>query len=242
MTVMNRQAIVLFTGDPERESVRKGLPSNLLRALHQELIATIRRTNDVALIVASDALDTFRLEDDRGGRSFAESSFGAKVASAFRFAFDRGFDSVVLLAGDIAGADRAVLVDAFALLEEDPRRSVVGPSGDGGFYLLGLHRRGGLDTATNWDAVRWFTPSAAASVTTELTMAGGSVSFLRNLDDIDCRADAVRIGHALPERFAALRARLRSLLSARQPRATSRIAFQPVVLEAATLLRAPPTF
>jgi hypothetical protein len=236
---MSRRVVVLFTGDPKRESARKGLPAGLLHALHGQLVSTIRRSG-VPIIVASDARGTFVLDDGHGRCFLSSRTFAEKVEGAFRFAFDQGFDSVVLLAGDVAGIDPRILAEAFARLDAAPHTSVIGKSGDGGFYLLGLERGGLLPAAVSWKDVAWFTPSAAESVTKVLHAAGADVSFLPALDDIDCRADALRVIRALPQGFALLRARMKSLLAASRPPAPRRTTFVSVVLDAAALLRASP--
>jgi glycosyltransferase A (GT-A) superfamily protein (DUF2064 family) len=234
---MRQRAIVLFTGDPRRESARKGLPARLLASLHRQLIATIERRSDVELILASDSSHGFHLEAATDSALLTTPGFSEKVAGAFRFAFERGASSVLLLAGDIAGLEGELLDDAFARLDAGDD-SVIGPSSDGGFYLLGLRDRD-LAGAIPWDGIPWFSSSVTSSLVAELRALHATPSFLRVIDDIDDRADAVRVCRALPSRFSSLRSAIAGSLG--RTHASHSATFAHAVIHRSTLaLRAPP--
>jgi uncharacterized protein len=233
---MNQRAIVLFTGDPRRESARKGLPTRLLTSLHRQLIATIERRSDVELILASDSRDGFLLESGLDSTRLLTPAFGEKVAAAFRFAFDRGASSVLLLAGDIAGLEGELLDDAFARLESNA--SVIGPSSDGGFYLLGLRDRD-LSGAIRWNEIPWFSSSVTATLIGDLHTLDASPSYLQAIDDIDDRSDAIRVCRALSPRFSSLRSAIAGSLGLIHH--SNRAAFARAAIHRSTLaLRAPP--
>lgn len=234
------RAIVLFTGDPKREAVRKGLPRGVLGTLHGKLIETIRRRSDTALVIASDSAGQFLLSS--GGR-LAQSkvaTLGEKIAAAYRFAFELGSESVLVLAGDVAGVDSALLDDAFRKLETSPRTCVLGPSGDGGFYLFGLNRSGRLASSIDWNRIPWFTAASSGALARIVCEAGGSVLFGSRVDDIDSLADAIRVTNRLSRAFLELRATLQSLLVINP--AASALPFVPhsVDLHRHSLLRGPP--
>ena len=237
---MNTRAIVLFTGDPKREALRKGVPAALLDTLHQHLIDTIRRQDGIRLVIASEHHDRFSLASEGVVAQSGDVSLGAKIDTAFRFAFQLGCDSVILLAGDVAGVDLPLMEDAFAALESGGDRCVLGPSRDGGIYLLGLNRSGALATSIEWDQIHWFTSSTAAELAMRASAHGAGMAFVRSVDDIDSLADAVRISAQLPLEFALLRSRLRSLIATGSPVALRRSAIAPSRPRVASLFRGPP--
>lgn len=234
------RAIVVFTGDPKREALRKGLPAGLLTTLHCHLIDTIRRTSDTTLILASDVRGHFQLTSGSRHEEIAAADLGEKIDSAFRFAYALGCESVLVLAGDVAGVTPDVIENAFATLEQHPQRCVIGPSGDGGFYLLGLNRSGGMASAVDWNVIPWFTALSMESLASRLLALEGIVEFVRPIDDIDSYGDAVLVTSSLSPAFATLRRRLRSLLSCRPTRSVPGIASPSADLHHVPLLRGPP--
>ena len=237
---MFSRAIVLFTGDPKREAVRKGLPRGVLGTLHGKLIETIRRRDDTALVIASDSAGQFLLSSQGRLAQSAATTLGDKIAAAYRFAFELGSESVLVLAGDVAGVDDALLDDAFRKLELSARTCVLGPSGDGGFYLLGLNRSGGLASSIEWNRIPWFTAASSGALARVLCEADGRVLFGERIDDIDSLADALRVTNRLSRAFLKLRARLQSLLVIKPTDSVPPQLRHSVDLHSHSLLRGPP--
>lgn len=185
--------------------------------LHRQLIETIRSGPDLALIVASERGSHFSLTAEHEVSVSRLESLGAKIDAAFRFAFGLGYQSVLLLAGDVAGVDLPLLDEAFTALEGQAEPCVVGPSGDGGFYLLGLSQSGTLASSMAWEEIAWCGRETANDLIARASALGATVTFVRAVDDIDTLADARRISARLTSAFTLLRCQLRSHLSARTP-------------------------
>ena len=200
------RAVVLFRGDPRREEKQKCLPPRFLSALHEELTRTIRRAPGVELIVASGSGDRFEVRGEHTSRTIEGNSFAEKIDGAVRFAFEAGYESVVLLAGDIVGLTWSVLDDAFARVESKPQSVVVGPSGDGGFYLVGMTRPASID----WNEVPWFTGHALAGLVRQIVDAKLDCFITPRIDDVDDYAAALRAVRRLP--VGLLKNRLQSIL------------------------------
>lgn len=216
----DRRAIVLFTGDPQREAARKGLPARFLGALHRQLIETLEHSANADLIVAADGGGAFTLHSASSGttRAFAET-LAEKVATALNHVRTLGYDSIVLLAGDVAGLELSSVHQAFEDLAGTGPRCVVGRSGDGGFYLLGLNAAAAADERLQWSALPWFTDRCAVVLCDRALGLGWQISFANELDDIDCIADATRIVSRLTTpAFRRLRRVLVSLLTQRPGR------------------------
>ena len=67
-------------------------------------------------------------------------SFGERLINAADDLFGIGFSSVCLIDSDSPTVPSAAYVDAVKLLRSDGERIVLGPSDDGGYYLVGLKR------------------------------------------------------------------------------------------------------
>jgi glycosyltransferase A (GT-A) superfamily protein (DUF2064 family) len=61
-------------------------------------------------------------------------------ANVFTDLLQAGYERVVIVGGDIPTLPLAHLEDAFALLADPQHDVVIGPSEDGGYYLLGARR------------------------------------------------------------------------------------------------------
>lgn len=231
-----KRAVVLFTGNPRVEERRKRLPSRFLSTLHRRLSGTVARMEGVELGVASEAADGFRV--DLGGMAWQLHSgdLAGRVALAFDAAFAAGYDSVLVLAGDILGLRREMLEESFERLEESAGSCVLGPSGDGGFYLAGL-RRG---TPFDWSSIPWCSRDTSLAFCASAVDAGLIVHIVERLDDVDSLADAVRLTEALRPSFLELQRALRSLLRHRLHAAPGRPRALRSGRVASTRLRAPP--
>ncbi len=76
--------------------------------------------------------EEFIYEDQRG------NDLGERMYNALSDAFSRGYDQVVLFGSDIPDISERILDKAFDSL--DHHDLVIGPSADGGYYLIGCNR------------------------------------------------------------------------------------------------------
>jgi glycosyltransferase A (GT-A) superfamily protein (DUF2064 family) len=108
--------------------------------------------------------------------------FGSRLEKALA----RSFSGPLLVVGtDVPGLAARHLARALSLLAEDPDRVVLGPSPDGGFYLLAASRPiAGLAGAT-----RWCRRDTLRGLMRALRAAGRPVVLLEFLADLDRRAD-----------------------------------------------------
>jgi hypothetical protein len=107
--------------------------------------------------------------------------FGDRLERALQGAFDRAGSPVVVVGTDVPNLAARHLVEALGLLAGSPDRVVVGPSPDGGFYLLAAARPiPGLAAAA-----RWCRRDALVSLCRSLAEAGREVVLLEPLVDLD---------------------------------------------------------
>jgi uncharacterized protein len=113
---------------------------------------------------------------------------GERMAEALLDVFSLGNRAAVIIGSDSPDLPRALIKDAFDYLEQDDNGVVVGPSEDGGYYLVGmtrLHRQ--LFRGISWSSDRVLGET--------LKMAGGAgitVSLLPIWRDVDTAADLER--------------------------------------------------
>ncbi len=113
---------------------------------------------------------------------------GARMARAFA-AMPPG--PVVIVGADIPALGAAHVAEGFRLLGR--HEAVLGPSDDGGYWMIGLRRGGRAVPAGLFRGVRWSTPDALAD--TLAGLAPLDVGFAPVLADVDEAAD-LRAGYS----------------------------------------------
>ena len=111
--------------------------------------------------------------------------FGSRLELAFGEAFSEHDGAVLLVGSDVPDLDASHLQGALKSLEKDCDRVVIGPSPDGGFYLLAAARP--LRTALR--EVRWRCRETLRSLKRVLRKEGRQVVLLPPLTDLDRRSD-----------------------------------------------------
>ncbi|HEY0552877.1 MAG TPA: DUF2064 domain-containing protein [Thermoanaerobaculia bacterium] len=187
--------LLVFTLGAPRESARRPLvPADL-----RELEIVLRQECLTAALAAGRACGC-RLEVasptplglPEDARNFPQQGrdFGARLERAMADAFARGAGPLLIVGSDVPGLSARHLDDALSLLDADgdPERVVIGPSPDGGFYLLASRRPvEGLA-----GAARWCRPETLRDLLRSLQAAGRPVTLLAPLDDLDHPADLER--------------------------------------------------
>jgi len=103
---------------------------------------------------------------------------GERMHAAFLGSFESGFRRVVLIGSDIPGIDEKQINQAFKELETSD--IVLGPSGDGGFWLIGLKETLNIFSNTDWGSNKVLDQTIMAA-----QKIGKEISFLDTLFDID---------------------------------------------------------
>ena len=111
--------------------------------------------------------------------------FGERLRSAVGAAAGRTEGPLVVVGTDIPDLSPGLVRDAIARAERDPAALVVGPSPDGGFYLLA----GGEPFEGLLGEVRWRSKHALSSLLRAARDAGRPVQLLPALADLDRRSD-----------------------------------------------------
>lgn len=201
----NTPTLLVFTLGAARESARHALLPEALKDLELgvrrgclEAALMAGRESGCRLEVCSPsplALPADALNVPQPG-----SGFGSRLEQAMLGAFERGDGPLLIVGTDVPGLASRHLDRALALLADDPDRVVLGPSPDGGFYLLASSRPiPGLAAAA-----RWCRRDTLRSLLASLRALGRPVILLDPLEDLDQPADLERWLARADERWRAL--------------------------------------
>lgn len=109
---------------------------------------------------------------------------GDRMIHAFNDAFDAGAEAVVVLGVDCPGVSESHLYDAFTAL----RRAdvVIGPSRDGGYYLIGIRREVRfIALPAVFTGIAWGTGYAFGDTLTAVRRLGLSFQITGRLEEVD---------------------------------------------------------
>jgi uncharacterized protein len=117
-----------------------------------------------------------------------DGELGLKMRSAFEHTFCGETDTAVLIGSDIPDITADLLKQAFAsLLTKDV---VIGPSQDGGYYLIGLVANHASELfPLLFEEMPWSTRELFSTTVNRIEKAGYDVAILPILKDIDLPAD-----------------------------------------------------
>jgi rSAM/selenodomain-associated transferase 1 len=102
---------------------------------------------------------------------------GNKMENAFHWAFDQGYEKVLLIGTDLWSLHEDTLIEAKQALDQNA--FVIGPSYDGGYYLLGMNQM----NPKIFKDVSWSTSQVFKD--TLLNIRESSIYFLDIANDID---------------------------------------------------------
>ncbi len=130
-------------------------------------------------IEPSDAWDASVFEK----RVQTEGDLGARMQHAFEQAFELGAEKVAIIGSDCPELTPAILQSAFDLL--DQHDFVLGPTPDGGYYLLGMKQ---MESAVFQD-IAWSTEHVLSQTVAVITAHQKTHVLLPVLSDVDTEAD-----------------------------------------------------
>ena len=197
--------IVVFLRAPEKGRVKTRLAGavgddaalGLYRAFVEKTLAAVKRAAVACRIYFHPPDRQARVQAWLGeAYTYAPQAgedLGRRMANALAAEFDRGAGRAVLVGTDIPQVRSAHFHRAFQLLAE--RDAVLGPSEDGGYWLIGFTAAG--FTPRVFEGVEWSTDRVCRATLDRMADAGLSVGLLPELRDIDTLADL----NAVPEAY-----------------------------------------
>ena len=115
---------------------------------------------------------------------------GERMAEAFRHVFSEGFHSVAIIGTDSPDLPLYFIENCYEHLRKNRAGAVIGPSEDGGYYLLAMNRlHAGLFREVPWSSGEVFSKSMENART-----EGIRIDLLPQWYDLDTAEDLVRPG------------------------------------------------
>ena len=194
---MDDRCLLFFIKNPEKGKVKTRLAAEigdrmavkLYKRFLLEMLFTLNRGTFLFYLCYSPESPLSDLKDWLGGHYLymAQSGedLGERMKNGFLEAISMSFKRVVLIGSDIPDLPVEFIEEAFAsLLEKD---AVIGPSLDGGYYLIGFKNETFSPLA--FKGIHWSTASVFEKTLSVLKQEGLAVHTLPPLRDIDTAED-----------------------------------------------------
>ena len=208
-----KQRLILFTRLPQPGMAKTRLiprlgpegAAELQRAMTEHTLHQARKTGVPIEVRYTGGTAQQMREWLGGGLDYAEQGdgdLGDRMLRAFREHFGKGIQQAVLVGSDCPSMDSKIIDDAFHALQT--HEGVIGPTHDGGYYLIGLDRAGfpcgeppeenhfpaGLFRNKDWGGAQVLEQTLRAA-------AGHAMVLLPCLSDVDLPED-------LPEKISVI--------------------------------------
>lgn len=191
----SEEVLLIFIKNPQKGKVKTRLARSIgdqkALEIYQQLIL---KTRDATTPLQCDRqvwYSSFIENDDCwSAESYDKrlqqgNDLGERMKQAFQQAFADGYPKVAIIGSDCPGLTPEIIEQAFAGL--DDHDVVIGPSRDGGYYLLGMSSfYGDLFAGINWSTPTVFEETVGRTDELEL-----SYCKLPELNDIDTKQDLI---------------------------------------------------
>ncbi|HUQ80320.1 MAG TPA: TIGR04282 family arsenosugar biosynthesis glycosyltransferase [Gemmatimonadaceae bacterium] len=149
--IASSRSLVIFASAPEKGRVKSRIAADLgpdvaltaYKTLAEHAVAAAshvdwcRKTIAYAPNGTGDAMRSW-FGDLFDYRAQGDGDLGRRMVAALERAFAEGADRVILIGVDCPGVTDAIITEAFTRL--DSADAVLGPSFDGGYYLIGMKK------------------------------------------------------------------------------------------------------
>jgi len=169
----HKTAILVFALSSQEEQKHKNINNgdNLFNALSEHSLKIVEKTG----------LPYFHYtEKEQEG-----DTFGERFTNAIKSVFNRGYKQIITIGNDSPQLTSSHLLESCFHLENG--KTVIGPSSDGGFYLMGLHKS--QFKASDFEQLSWKTSRLFLETAKLLKEHGGELIRLQTFMDLDNKAD-----------------------------------------------------
>lgn len=189
---MTKNLILVFVRNPELGKVKTRLAKTLGdNAALKAYIILLEHTESVLQAISCDKVVYYSekiQQNDLWSKAFYQKKLqkgpdlGTRMKHAFEMAFKDSYKKVVIVGSDLYDLNPTHIEDAFEALEKHDL--VIGPSLDGGYYLLGMKK---LHSAV-FENKLWGADTVLEATLNDLKQQ--NVKLLETLNDIDTFEDA----------------------------------------------------
>lgn len=194
-TLRPKTAILIFANSAETESARKVLGSGCKKDLQQSLFKKLNERT-VRMVEKTELSYLIYTEKEQVG-----TNFGERFNHAVQDVFSKGYERVIAIGNDSPELTASQLLKANKALEDD--KFVLGPSCDGGFYLMGIDKES--FQKTDFLKFSWQQKTLLAELMVFANDVNLSVEKLCPLADLDCVEDLKAHGARWIQKLKSLR-------------------------------------
>jgi len=194
---LDDRCLLFFIKNPEKGNVKTRLASavgdktavKLYKRFLLEMLFTLNRGTFIFYLCYSPESPLRSLKDWLGDHYLfmpqTGEDLGERMKNGFAEAISMNFKRVVLIGSDIPDLSLEFIEEAFTSLQE--KDAVIGPSLDGGYYLIGFKKE--TFSPRVFEGIRWSTGSVFEKTLEVLEREGLTVHTLQPLRDIDTVGD-----------------------------------------------------
>ena len=190
------QALIIFIRNPILGKVKTRLARTVgdeqALSIYKELL---KHTHDITqtlpcdkYVFYADSITESDIWENSIYRKLMQSGkdLGERMQAAFELLFSKGYQHICIIGSDCYELTTEIIQQAF-----DPLRqydAVIGPSVDGGYYLLGLSRM----QSSLFTSIEWSTDKVLAQTINACIAVHSSYILLSTLHDIDDEQDWIQ--------------------------------------------------
>lgn len=190
---MSKELLMIFVKNPIEGKVKTRLaktlgPEKALKIYFELLEHTHHVSKGLAVdkaVFYSDEVLTGDVWDSGNFQKYKQegSDLGKRMFNAFKLAFSKNYRKVVVIGSDCFDITPKIIKQAFDVLPQN--NFVIGPTHDGGYYLLGMTA---LHT-TLFKNKKWSSEDVFHDTLIDIRNMNGSYKLLPELTDIDTEED-----------------------------------------------------
>jgi rSAM/selenodomain-associated transferase 1 len=190
--------LIIFMKAPRMGTVKTRLQPQLsaeqslalYMAMGEDLVARFRNSSDFDLQIHFWPPDAGREMQRWLGANLHyipqnEGNLGSKMHLAFVYVFDQGYRKAVIIGSDLPALTGVHIRNAFQYLEKHD--VVLGPTDDGGYYLIGLR----ASSPELFENVKWSSGEVWQQTLENLRKNGLHLAQLRQETDVDTFAEVI---------------------------------------------------
>ena len=189
---MNKNALIIFVKNPIAGKVKTRLAKDIGDTKAVEIYEKLlQHTHDIVNDVDADKYvlyGDYINQDDIWGEGFHKelqegNDLGLRMLHAFEHLFEKEYNNIAIIGSDCYELSTDILKDAFEALKEND--VVVGPTYDGGYYLLGMTQ---LQNQF-FKNIEWSTDAVYDKTIELIKQKGCTYHVLKQLSDVDYLKD-----------------------------------------------------
>ena len=188
--------ILFFVKYPEKGKVKSRLSKklnqnftvDLYKMFVEDLLITLNKTeyNKIVCYYPETYIEKFKNWLGKNYNFYPQhgKNLGQRMKSCFEFAFNKDFEKVIVIGSDSPDLSHNIFKKAFSSLNEND--SVIGPTYDGGYYLLGFKKN--RYSPNVFEKINWGTKTVFKETMNKLKneyLKTEVMSYWRDIDTLD---------------------------------------------------------